>query len=101
MTLKEYHMKKANPAALESIDSGDKSQPIREDVITGGRRPVWVAEYADGWEILIYHEQQRWEACFFKWNFCHEHADGHSFDDARIKAQKRIDEIGGRRPRVF
>ena len=57
------------------------------------RQLRWAGQYEEDWEILLYELGGLWEACFFKWGFYHEHAFGSSLDDARRKAEVRIDSI--------
>jgi hypothetical protein len=58
---------------------------------------AWAGQYADGWEILAYYQEGSWEACFFKWDFHHEHVSGSSFEDVRSTAEQRIDFIENER----
>ena len=54
---------------------------------------AWTGQYASDWEILTYYQEGSWEACFFKWDFHHEHTNGSSFEEVRTKAEQRIDSI--------
>jgi hypothetical protein len=53
----------------------------------------WAGQYSDDWWILAYYNEGLWNACFFKWDFHHEHASGSSFEEARSRAERRIDSI--------
>jgi len=54
------------------------------------RRLIWSTRQPDDWEILIYKQNERWEACFFRWPIHHEHATGSSFDSVKKRAEQRI-----------
>jgi hypothetical protein len=69
---------------LRSYDS-----PVRfEDMIEG--QLIWSSRKPDDWEILVYKQAERWEACFFRWPIYHEHAAGASFASVRQRAEQRI-----------
>ncbi len=51
----------------------------------------WVGCYATHWEIVIYEQNDLWEACFFTRDLYHEHVTGPSFDEVRRRAEERID----------
>jgi hypothetical protein len=53
----------------------------------------WAGQYADHWWILAYYKEGLWNACFFNWDSHHEHVSGSSFEDARTRAERRIDSI--------
>jgi len=53
----------------------------------------WAGQYADDWWILVYYKEGFWNACFFKFDFYHEHATASSLENARSKAERRIDFI--------
>jgi len=58
-----------------------------------GRFQSWAGQYADDWWILAYYKEGFWNACFFKFDFHHEHARGSSLKNARSRAERRIDFI--------
>ena len=53
------------------------------------RQLIWSSHKPDDWEILIYKQTERWEACFFRQQI-HEHAIGSSFASVRQRAEQRI-----------
>lgn len=54
------------------------------------RQLIWSSRKPDDWEILVYKQTERWEACFFRWPIHHEHATATSFDLVRQMAERRI-----------
>lgn len=56
---------------------------------------VFAETYAGDWEVLVYKNERRWEACFFKWDSHHEHLTAASFTEARHQAEQRIDIFEG------
>ena len=54
------------------------------------RQLIWSSRKPDDWEILVYKQNEGWEACFFRWPIHHEHATGSSFDSVRQRAEQRI-----------
>jgi hypothetical protein len=53
--------------------------------------PQWVGYYLLEWEILVYEQEECWEACFFNCNGHHEHVQAFSLSEARRKAKDRIE----------
>jgi hypothetical protein len=72
-------------------------QSLAEEPLMLGKgrlgRPEWTGCYALDWEILVYRQEECWEACFFKGELHHEHLKARSLDDARSKAEERINSI--------
>lgn len=71
----------------------DGLRPDNAPVLPAGlteRRLIWSSRKPGDWEILIYKQTDRWEACFFRWPVHHEHAIGSSFDSVRRRAEQRI-----------
>ena len=54
------------------------------------RQLIWSSRKPDDWEILVYKQNECWEACFFRWPIHHEHATGSSFASVRQRAEQRI-----------
>jgi hypothetical protein len=54
------------------------------------RQLIWSSRKPDDWEILVYKQPERWEACFFRWPIHHEHATATSFELVRQMAERRI-----------
>jgi hypothetical protein len=54
------------------------------------RQLIWSSQNPADWEILVYKQGERWEACFFRWPSHHEHAAGTSFASVRQRAEQRI-----------
>lgn len=70
--------------------------PIRSaDVIE--KQLIWSSRIPADWEILVYKQGERWEACFFRWPSHHEHAAGTSFASVRQRAEQRIRVLEARR----
>ena len=54
------------------------------------RQLCWSGHSAEDWEILIYKNNELFEACFFRWPIHHEHVIGPSFESVRHRAELRI-----------
>jgi len=64
------------------------NQIIESDRILNPLR--WAGVFMERWEILMYDRVDYWEACFFRWGEQHEHLTGDSLEEARGKAEQRI-----------
>jgi hypothetical protein len=81
----------------DAVQRGIDAEPQTVQSAHKHRCLAWAGQYAGDWEILAYCEESSWEACFFNRNLQHEHVRGSSFEDARIKAEQRIDFIESER----
>jgi hypothetical protein len=69
------------------------SPVLSADIIE--RQLIWSSRKPDEWEIFIYKQTERWEACFFRLQSHHEHVTGSSFDSVRQRAEQRIRVLEG------
>jgi hypothetical protein len=71
-----------------------RSEPCEPTVELGEGKlgqPHWIGYYLLEWEILVYEQDECWEACFFNWDGHHEHVTAFSLSEARRKAKDRIE----------
>jgi|ERR1700752_2888935 len=61
------------------------------------RQLIWSSRRPDDWEILVYKQNEGWEACFFRWPIHHEHVSGPSFNSVLQIAEQRIHVLEARR----
>ncbi|MCM3902338.1 MAG: hypothetical protein ND866_11575 [Pyrinomonadaceae bacterium] len=77
-----------------SVSLRSNPQPCEPTVELGEGKlgqPQWAGCYLLEWEILVYRQEECWEACFFNWAGHHEHVKAFSLSEARRKAKDRIE----------